>query len=145
MTIQSIIVVHGLIVHPETNLVLMAHRLPNKKKPLMWEYPGGKVDPGETQENALQRELKEELDIDVIVGKILATSIFAWKEHVFINLFDIKSWTGEPKPLASTELRWVSPEDAIDNLPMTPGSFSVYPQVIEYLQELHMQKTRTPT
>jgi mutator protein MutT len=136
MKTPLVLVSQGLIVHPKTHLVLMAHRPPGKKKPLMWEYPGGKLEPTERSSEALKRELKEELDIDVVIGEQLATSAFYWKERVVIDLFAIKTWSGVPKPLASTELRWVDPSDAIDNLPMLPGAFSVYREVMEYLEGL---------
>jgi 8-oxo-dGTP diphosphatase len=136
MKTPLVLVSQGLIVHPKTHLVLMAHRPPGKKKPLMWEYPGGKLEPGETSAEALKRELKEELDIDVVVGELLAVSPFFWKERVSIDLFAIKTWSGTPMPLAATELRWVDPSDAIDNLPMLPGAFSVYREVMEYLDTL---------
>lgn len=131
-----VLVVQGLIVHPDTKLVLMAHRPPNKKKPLMWEYPGGKVEPGEGLREALQRELMEELDIQTVVGERLAKSVFMWKENVELYLFAIENWTGEPKPLASTGLRWVDPREAIDDMPMLPGAFAAYREVVAYLASL---------
>lgn len=130
------LVVQGLIVHPETKLVLMAHRPPNKKKPLMWEYPGGKVEPGEGLREALQRELMEELDIQTVVGERLSKCLFMWKENIELYLFAIESWTGEPKPLASTELRWVDPREAIDNMPLLPGAFATYREVVAHLDGL---------
>lgn len=136
MTTIWTLVVQGLIVHPETKLVLMAHRPPNKKKPLMWEYPGGKVETGEGLREALQRELMEELNIQTVVGDLLSKCVFRWKENIDLYLFAIESWTGEPKPLAATELRWVDPREAIDNLPMLPGAFATYREVVTHLDEL---------
>lgn len=129
-------VVQGLIIHPETKLVLMAFRPPDKKKPLMWEYPGGKVEKGETLPNALARELKEELDIDVVVGERIAKTKFYWKENVELYLFAIQSWAGEPKPLVATELKWVDPEYAVDHMPCLPGAFATYREVTAYLKRL---------
>lgn len=133
---EDILVVHALIVEPNTKRVLMAHRPPNKKKPLLWEYPGGKVESGETLTNAVIREVKEELDIDAVVGKLLTRTVFNWKDNVELVLFAIDSWVGTPKPLASTELGWVIPEVAIDYLPMTPASYYAYRDVIKHLNSL---------
>lgn len=102
----------------------------------MWEYPGGKVEPGEGLREALQRELMEELDIQTVVGERLSRCLFTWKEDIDLYLFAIKSWIGDPKPLASTELRWIDPREAIDNLPMLPGAFATYREVVEYLDGL---------
>ena len=131
-----VLVAQGLIVNPTTKEVLMAFRPPDKKKPLMWEYPGGKVEPGETLPEALKRELKEELDIDVVVGQRIAKTLFHWKENIELYLFAIESFTGEPKPLVATELKWVNPEFAVDHMPCLPGAFAVYREVMEYLRRL---------
>lgn len=136
MSANELEVVQGLIIHPTTKEVLMAFRPPDKKKPLMWEYPGGKVEKGETLPDALKRELKEELDIDVVVGERIAKTRFYWKEELVLYLFAIESWTGEPKPLVATELRWVKPEYAVDHMPCLPGAFAVYREVTGYLARL---------
>jgi len=132
---DTLVVVHALIVNPDKQ-VLMAHRPPNKKKPLLWEYPGGKVEPGEKPPEAVRREVKEELDIDSVVGSFLWRDFFSWKDNIELELFAIESWNGNPKPLVSTEIRWVDPEWAIDYLPMTPGSYMAYRAVLTYLQKL---------
>lgn len=133
---SGIAVVQGLIVSSNAQNVLMAHRPPGKKKPLMWEYPGGKVEPNETLQEALKRELREELDIDVKIGKLLSMYEFHWKEDIDLYLFAIEDWSGDPKPLVATELRWVDPEYAIDNMPLLPGAFASYREVIAYLRGL---------
>lgn len=127
------IAVQGLIVRPDKK-VLMAFRPPDKKKPLMWEYPGGKVDPGETLEKALRRELQEELEIDAVIGPKIDKVQFFWKENVEIYLYAVTEWSGTPKPLVATELRWVDPEYAVDHMPCLPGVFASYSAVTKFLK-----------
>lgn len=136
---ETIYVAQGLLVmYPN---VLMAHRVATGKKPLMWEYPGGKLESGETYPQALKRELKEELDIDVEVGRCIHEIEFLWKEDVFLRLYVVSSWTGIPKPVVASELRWVDPEYAIDYMPCLPGAYSSYRDVMKHMKELSGAKT----
>ena len=77
-----------------------------------WEFPGGKMEPGETPEECLMRELAEELGIEARVGKL-----FLSNRHVYTHLsvelmtFEAEIVSGEPCLRDHTEIRWVSPEE----------------------------------
>jgi 8-oxo-dGTP diphosphatase len=90
--------------------VLLAKRPPGKPLAGLWELPGGKVEPGETPEAALIRELKEELDIDV-APRCLAPLSFAshtYPEfHLLMPLYVCRRWEGDIAPLQGQELAWV--------------------------------------
>jgi 8-oxo-dGTP diphosphatase len=90
--------------------VLLAKRPPGRPLAGLWEFPGGKVEPGETPESALIRELKEELDIDV-AAKCLAPLSFAshtYPEfHLLMPLFVCRRWEGDIAPQQGQELAWV--------------------------------------
>ena len=93
-------------------LVMAARRGPGVRMAGMWEFPGGKVEVGETPEAALIRELREELAID-ITRSCLAPLTFASHSyedfHLLMPLFVCRVWHGTPSPQEGQELRWVRP------------------------------------
>jgi len=75
----------------------------------MWEFPGGKIELGETIEACIQREIQEELAIDVAVGDRLTTVEHAYTHfRITLNVFHCRHLRGTPQPLASDEIRWVN-------------------------------------
>ncbi len=107
---SSILLVAACALVDADGRVLLARRPPGKPLAGLWEFPGGKVEPGETPEAALIRELKEELDIDV-APKCLAPLSFAshtYPEfHLLMPLFICRRWEGDIAPLQGQELAWV--------------------------------------
>ena len=74
-----------------------------------WEFPGGKVDPGETDEAALVREIREELDAGVEVGRLVLATTHHYPERSVSLAFYECVLTGTPTPLLGQEMRWVAP------------------------------------
>jgi 8-oxo-dGTP diphosphatase len=103
--------------------VLLARRPEGKAMAGLWEFPGGKVDPGETPETALIRELKEELAIDV-AENCLAPFTFASHGydgfHLLMPLYLCRRWNGTATPLEGQALAWVRPQKLAD-YPMPPA------------------------
>jgi 8-oxo-dGTP diphosphatase len=97
--------------------VLLAKRPPGKPLAGLWEFPGGKVETGETPEAALIRELKEELDIDV-TAKCLAPLSFASHSypefHLLMPLYVCRRWEGDIAPLQGQQLAWVRAQKLAD-------------------------------
>ncbi len=89
----------------------------------LWEFPGGKVEPGETPVSALVRELCEELDIGVAVDALEALTFASeplGDRDLLLLLFVCRHWTGDPKPLVASDLRWCR-MDELRTLEMPPA------------------------
>lgn len=88
--------------------ILIDKRKPDGLLGGLWEFPGGKVKAGESLEHALRREVKEELDIEVQVGREIGVVEHTYTHfHVEIHAFECKHLSGEPRPLACAALKWV--------------------------------------
>lgn len=92
---------------------MICQRPENKSRALLWEFPGGKVEAGETKEAALARECREELDIELSVGAVFAESTFVYPDiSVHLTLLEAGIVSGEPKLLEHRDIRWITPEEA---------------------------------
>lgn len=77
-----------------------------------WEFPGGKIEKGESPEAALKRELNEELGIDADISDICLASTHNYGETGIILLFfEVLYWRGEPKPIHHQALKWIKPRE----------------------------------
>ena len=101
----------------ENNEVLISLRKNRGKYNNFWEFPGGKVEEGETVDNALVREVKEELSID-ISSKCVAPLTFAVDYHdtkqTILMLHICRKWQGNPISLLDQKLQWVRPINLVD-------------------------------
>jgi 8-oxo-dGTP diphosphatase len=94
--------------------ILLQQRAPHRSMAGLWEFPGGKLEKGETPEAALIRELREELGIDTDVA-CLAPAAFASHpvedRHMVLLLYICRKWRGTPEALDASALTWVRPQD----------------------------------
>lgn len=93
--------------------VLLAQRPPGKHLALMWEFPGGKLEPGEDARQGLARELAEELGI--AIGEATPLMQLPWEyddKSLLLDVFIVSTWDGEPRSLEGQALRWVLPAEA---------------------------------
>jgi len=119
----SLILVAAVVLVDTDGRVLLAQRPEGKQMAGLWEFPGGKVDPGETPEAALIRELREELGIDV-AASCLAPFTFASHAypdfHLLMPLYVCRRWSGIPMAREGQRLTWVRPA-RLAEYPMPPA------------------------
>jgi len=90
--------------------VLIAQRPAGKALAGRWEFPGGKVDVGESEHRALRRELREELGIEVLAARPFMRLAHAYEDRdVELSLWIVERFAGEPRSLDAQRLKWVSP------------------------------------
>ena len=118
-----LVLVAAVVLVDADGRVLLAQRPEGKQMAGLWEFPGGKVDPGETPEAALIRELREELGIDV-AASCLAPFTFASHAypdfHLLMPLYVCRKWSGIPLAREGQRLAWVRPARLAD-YPMPPA------------------------
>ena len=115
--------------------VLLAQRPPGKAMAGLWEFPGGKIGQGETPEQALIRELREELGIDTEQSCLapLAFASHGYDDfHLLMPLYVCRVWSGMATPREGQELRWVRPARLRD-FPMPPADAPLIPVLRDLL------------
>ena len=111
---------------------LACQRPANKARALLWEFVGGKVEPGETKEQALIRECREELDIELAVGELFMEVVHEYPDlTVRLSLFNATIASGTPKKLEHNDLRWIAVSE-IDELEFCPAD----DEILERLKQL---------
>lgn len=111
---MKLLLVVALALVDEEGRVLLAQRPEGKAMAGLWEFPGGKLAPGESPEAALVREIKEELDLDLAASDLIPFSFASHTHpdfHLLMPLFLCRVWQGEPQPLEGQILDWVHPRD----------------------------------
>lgn len=120
----------------EEGRVLLQRRAPDRAMAGLWEFPGGKVEPGELPEPALARELKEELGIDVETDALQPVTFASapnGDRHMLLLLYLARSWNGEVQALDASELRWLKPSQ-MSVLEMPPADSHLVAVLKRFLQ-----------
>jgi 8-oxo-dGTP diphosphatase len=120
---KPIVIVAAAALIDADGRVLVAQRPQGKAMAGLWEFPGGKVVPSETPEEALARELMEELAITVCETCLYPVSFASHAYdgfHLLMPLFQCRNWEGEPNPQEGQEIRWLFP-NRLHSLKMPPA------------------------
>ena len=123
LEVSDMLLVSAVALIDHDGRVLLAQRPEGKSMARLWEFPGGKIEPGETPETALIRELEEELGINT-AASCLAPLSFASHSygasgnraafHLLMMLYVCRRWQGRPQPIEGGALRWVRPQQLRD-------------------------------
>jgi 8-oxo-dGTP diphosphatase len=132
---MSIVLVSACALIDVDGRVLLTQRPEGKSMAGLWEFPGGKVEAGETPEAALIRELHEELGIDTWQSCLapLAFASHAYDDfHLLMPLFACRKWTGTPLSREGQKLAWVR-ANALKDYPMPPADLPLIPLLRDWL------------
>ena len=113
------------------NKFMICQRPAHKARGLLWEFVGGKVEPGETKEQALIRECKEELNVIFSVGDIFIDVVHEYPDlTVHLTLLNATIADGEPQKLEHNDIRWITPSE-IPNYEFCPADEEILDRIIE--------------
>ena len=113
---------------------MICQRPAHKARGLLWEFVGGKVEPGETKQAALIRECHEELDVTIEVGEVFMDVLHDYPDLlVHLTLFNASIAEGEPKLLEHNDLRWITPAE-IPQFEFCPADVEILERIAEEYQ-----------
>ena len=115
----------------QKNKFMICQRPSHKKRGLLWEFVGGKVEFGETKEQALIRECQEELAITLSVGDAFMDVVHEYPDlTVHLTLFNATIADGEPQKLEHNDIKWITPNE-IPNYKFCPADEEILKKIIE--------------
>lgn len=135
MSDKPVVLVAAVALIDRDNRVLIAQRPPGKPMAGLWEFPGGKVHAGETPEQALIRELVEEIGIETeeaCLGPFTFASHTYDSFHLLMPLYLCRVWKGTPSPREGQVLKWVAPNKLAD-YPMPPADVPLLVMLRDFL------------
>jgi 8-oxo-dGTP diphosphatase len=132
--VKIVLVAAVALIDPDGR-VLLARRPEGKSMAGLWEFPGGKVEPGETPEHCLMRELEEELGISTWENCLapLTFASHAYEDfHLLMPLYACRKWTGIAQPREGQRLTWARARE-LDDYPMPPADRPLIPILRDWI------------
>ena len=124
-------VVAALIWSKDKNRFMICQRPAHKARGLLWEFVGGKVEPGETKEQALIRECREELAVTLSVGEPFLDVVHTYPDlTVHLTLFHAAIAAGTPQKLEHNDIRWILPQE-IPDYDFCPADVTILQKITE--------------
>lgn len=121
--------------------VLLARRPPGDRLAGYWEFPGGKIESGESPEDCLARELREEFGIEARVGDFLARSLHRYPEReVELLAYRVEHLSGEFELRDHDAVRWVLPEEIVP-AELAPADRPLVPEILSRLREFQVSRS----
>ena len=115
----------------KSNKFMICQRPAHKPRGLLWEFVGGKVEPGETKEQALIRECREELAVTLWVGDIFMDVVHEYPDiTVHLTLFNATIAEGEPQKLEHNDIQWIMPSEIV-NYAFCPADEEILAKICE--------------
>ena len=130
---MKIVLVSAMALIDADGRVLLAQRPEGKAMAGMWEFPGGKLEPNETPEAAIHRELKEELGITLCANCFVPVTFVSHRYdtfHMLMFLYAARRWEGIPAPMEGQKLTWKLPREMLQ-LPMPPADVPLVASLID--------------
>lgn len=132
---MKLVLVAAVVLVDPDGRILLAQRPEGKSMAGLWEFPGGKVEPGETPEAALIRELQEELGIDTWQSCLAPLSFASHgydSFHLLMPVFICRKWKGAPQSREGQTLKWVRPPE-LRNFPMPAADIPLIPVIRDWV------------
>ncbi len=128
-SLKAVDVVAGIL--QREGMIFLAQRDENRDQAGLWELPGGKIEPGESQQIALCREWREEFGVDITPGKYFASHEFIVSgRRIHLHAWHITAYRGVLVPTCHSQCRWITPENAL-TLPLAPADV---PLIIAFMK-----------
>lgn len=132
---MKLVLVSAVVLVDPDGRILVTQRPEGKSMAGLWEFPGGKIEPGETPEVALIRELQEELGIDTWASCLAPLSFASHSYdafHLLMPTFICRKWSGQVQGREGQSLRWVRP-NALRDLPMPAADLPLIPMIRDWV------------